>query len=195
MNTATSKKLIADHFTATQELPDPSVKSIKRLRKVKDSRGRIVRLFSIEDGEWGAAVITDPSDERVLDLVALGAGGLEEVDDVEALKDSYLVWDWEHRVGPKPEGYDNDLTPDLFYFCFVPADESSLDTPYVVVTRRDLWDSEGCLDDQETSNVVTEPYGLVDLMESIFEYEGTEAEARQRLLDAGFIENPSLKEI
>ena len=121
MNTATCKALIVSHFSITPDMPDVTAKDIKRVRKVKDTRGRNVRLFRIGEEGGGAVVITDAPDTLMLDIVVLDNEGLDDLDDCGVtLKEGYQVWDWELRVGSKPLGYNNDLTPDLFYFCFFP---------------------------------------------------------------------------
>ena len=188
MNTATCKQLLVRHFATTVDLPDVNARDIKRLRKVKDDRGRPVRAFSVAN-DHGALIITDPTDTVMQDIIVVE--GDAEVLDAEFLKDSLHPWDWEDRVGPKPTGWNNAMPPSLFYFCFCPPHEPG-DEPFVVVTRKDIWDADGYVDDSEISDIVTEPYPLVRLMESMYEYEGTEADVRALLTTAGFIENTAI---
>lgn len=74
-----------------------------------------------------------------------------------------------------------------FYFAFV----NSYGERAVTVTPRDHWDKEGCVDDQSYANPYV-PDDLMELMESLYEYEGTEEETRQRLTALGFTENPKM---
>ena len=124
----------------------------------------------------------------MLDIIALADSHVTA--DPEVLKDSLYAWDWE-RIGGRPQDYDNAMPPSAFYFCFCPPYEPG-DEPFVVVTRKDLWDREGYVDDSEVSDIVTEPYPLARLMESMYEYQGTEADVRTLLTTAGFIENTDI---
>lgn len=197
MKTADCKTLISKHLAAefgmtSEEVP---LKGIKRLRKVKDNRGRTVRSFTVSrkggSSEQAVVFITDETDSKMVDIIVS-----YDIDpeDTEMLKDSLTPWDWEFRMGGRPQGWDNAPAPSLFYFCFCPPYEPG-DEPYVVVTRKDLWDTEGYVDDSEISDLVTEPYPLERLMESMYEYKGTEADTRTLLLNAGFIENTDIAAI
>jgi hypothetical protein len=74
-----------------------------------------------------------------------------------------------------------------FYFAFV----DSYDERAVTVTTKDYWDKEGYVDDQSYANPYV-PDELMELMESLYEFEGTEEETRKRLLALGFTENPKM---
>ncbi|MDB4278268.1 hypothetical protein N9917_01560 [Deltaproteobacteria bacterium] len=195
MKTAECKTHIIDHYETEFGKDKSEFKAIKRVRKVKDDRGRTVRSFTLDIlnsfQQDEAIVVTDATDSKVLDIIVLADS--EIVDDNEALKDSLYAWDWE-RIGGRPQDYDNAMPPSAFYFCFCPPYEPG-DEPFVVVTRKDVWDADGYVDDSEVSDIVTEPYGLSRMMESVYEYPTPKAKTRATLLAAGFIENNAIKDV
>lgn len=82
-----------------------------------------------------------------------------------------------------------------FYFCC--CGPGTWGDPYVVVTLIEYWDECGFLDDGGAEWDCIDAFaalGLGHAMESVFEYDGVDEETmRQRLLNAGLVENLAMK--
>jgi len=153
---------------------------IKRCKKVKDSKGLVIRSFSIDGGKaTNAIVVTNSQDTEYLNIFR----------DVEVdITDSRVL---KNFVNPDTQSMS------AFYFAFQPAvedgeKEDEWDFDSFIIILKKTWDKEKHWDDRDPAAGLVDDNILVQTMECVYEIVEDKETARKWLLDNGATENRAI---